>query len=351
MSLKTFSPTVIALLTIGFGGLSGAPVTLQNATATFSQTDGANLFVADAIDGVTTGTTGWAIRSDPGGSNPVDAETAVFELATTLSSAHGYAYIFELYHSYGFSLISGRFRISVTSDDKSTFADGLNTGGDVTANWTVVDFDTMTATNGVSLTAQTDDSILTTTSSSSTSVFTLSGTIRSSAGNTVITGIRIELMEDSSLPGSGPGHYTDGNLVITEFTADFTEQEIEGLIDGDLEVTGSAGIGRSALSGYRLAVDGSIRAREIKVDADTWADFVFNRDYELPSLDSVESHISANGHLPGIPSEAEVRANGIGLAQMQVTLLQKIEEMTLYLIAQEKRIAALEAENAELKRQ
>jgi hypothetical protein len=79
-----------------------------------------------------------------------------------------------------------------------------------------------------------------------------------------------------------------------------------------------------------------------------YADFVFKPGYKLPPLSDVEASIKKDGHLPGIPSEAEAKAHGIDLASMQVKLLQKIEELTLHQIDQEKRIEQLEKENAEL---
>ena len=105
----------------------------------------------------------------------------------------------------------------------------------------------------------------------------------------------------------------------------------------------NVGIGTLDPQGYKLAVNGTIRAKEIKVDSD-WADFVFKKDYKLPTLKEVETHINENGTLPGIPSEAEVKANGVNLAETNALLLQKIEELTLYIIQQEKRMESMEAE-------
>ena len=76
-----------------------------------------------------------------------------------------------------------------------------------------------------------------------------------------------------------------------------------------------------------LAVNGDIHTQEVRVDMNGWSDFVFNNDYSLPTLDEVETHIKANGHLKDIPSEAEVKANGINLGEMDARLLQKIEEL------------------------
>lgn len=99
---------------------------------------------------------------------------------------------------------------------------------------------------------------------------------------------------------------------------------------------GKVGIGTTSFGGHSLAVEGSIGAREIKVEANGWSDFVFETDYKLRTLEEVEEHIAENGHLPEIPNEAEVTENGINLGEMNVKLLQKIEELTLYLIEQNK---------------
>ncbi|PRY48099.1 hypothetical protein B0I27_11633 [Arcticibacter pallidicorallinus] len=90
-----------------------------------------------------------------------------------------------------------------------------------------------------------------------------------------------------------------------------------------------------------LDVNGKIRAKEIKVEAENWPDYVFDSSYELPSLEHTDRFIKANRHLPGIPSAAEVSAGGIELGQMNSKLLQKIEELTLHLIDQAKEITVL----------
>ncbi|WP_459209730.1 hypothetical protein [Aquimarina rhabdastrellae] len=106
---------------------------------------------------------------------------------------------------------------------------------------------------------------------------------------------------------------------------------------------GNVGIGTTTTGSHKLAVDGSIGAREIKVEVGTWSDFVFEKDYVLPTLKEVENHIATKGHLKDIPSAVEVEKNGIFLGEMDAKLLQKIEELTLYTIQQEKKISVQEA--------
>ncbi len=112
---------------------------------------------------------------------------------------------------------------------------------------------------------------------------------------------------------------------------------------------GNIGIGTTETGTHKLAVEGTIGAREIKVEADTWSDFVFNDNYKLKALEEVESFIEENNHLPDVPSEKEVLENGIALGEMNAKLLQKIEELTLYMIEMNKEVKALKNENEILK--
>ena len=122
---------------------------------------------------------------------------------------------------------------------------------------------------------------------------------------------------------------------------------------------GNVGIGTVTTGNHKLAVEGSIGAREIKVEAfPNWSDFVFYEDYELPTLKEVENHIKEKGHLKDIPSAKEVEKNGFYLGEMDAKLLQKIEELTLYTIEQEKKlknqedkINALEKQNSKIDKQ
>jgi hypothetical protein len=115
-------------------------------------------------------------------------------------------------------------------------------------------------------------------------------------------------------------------------------------------LTGNVGIGTTAPGSFRLAVEGKIGAREVRVTSTSpWPDYVFSRHYQLPSLAAVEDYIKKNSHLPEMPSAQEVNNNGIELGQMDAKLLQKIEELTLYVIDLKKEITELKKENAQLR--
>jgi hypothetical protein len=100
---------------------------------------------------------------------------------------------------------------------------------------------------------------------------------------------------------------------------------------------GNVSIGTPNARGYKLAVNGKIRALEIKVESADWPDYVFHKDYSLPPLNEVRAYIDKNRHLAGIPSAKEVADNGINLGEINKALTQKIEELTLYILEQDKK--------------
>ena len=104
---------------------------------------------------------------------------------------------------------------------------------------------------------------------------------------------------------------------------------------------GNLGIGTQNTSGYKLAVNGNIKTKEVNVTLDGWPDFVFDKGYTLPPLHEVEEFIQQEGRLPGIPSAGEVSKQGVDLGEMNALLLQKIEELTLYVITLQKEVEAL----------
>lgn len=114
---------------------------------------------------------------------------------------------------------------------------------------------------------------------------------------------------------------------------------------------GNVGIGTSPANiTDKLTVNGTIHASEVKVDLNNLADFVFHPSYNLMPLNQVEQFVKTNSHLPEIPSAAEITKNGLSVGEMQNKLLQKIEELTLYVIEQQKQIERQSAEIEALKR-
>lgn len=103
------------------------------------------------------------------------------------------------------------------------------------------------------------------------------------------------------------------------------------------------------LTGFDLSVKGKIASQEVQVTLNGWSDYVFNDDYDLQSLEQLESYIHLNSKLPGIPNEREVLKNGIRLGEMDSKLLAKIEELTLYLIEEHKMNLKLQKEIDKLK--
>lgn len=114
---------------------------------------------------------------------------------------------------------------------------------------------------------------------------------------------------------------------------------------------GKVGIG-TAIPDEKLTVNGKIHAQEVRIDLSspmTVPDYVFANDYKLKSLEEVEAYIKQNSHLPEIPSAKEIEKNGLMLAEMNMNLLKKIEELTLYSIDQNKKIEAQAKEIESLK--
>jgi hypothetical protein len=99
--------------------------------------------------------------------------------------------------------------------------------------------------------------------------------------------------------------------------------------------------GTSVPTGYKLAVNGFAIFQKVVVKTNVFADYVFDKEYVLPKLDSVEHFILAHHHLPEMPSADSVAAGGLDLASNQTLLVKKIEELTLYTIAQHKEIEEL----------
>jgi hypothetical protein len=137
---------------------------------------------------------------------------------------------------------------------------------------------------------------------------------------------------------------TNGQLVIR--AANGSLSSAMGVIT--LDPSGSVGIGTSELGTNKLAVNGTVRAKEVVVETTGWSDYVFADNYDLKPLSEVEQQIKQHGHLAGIPSAAEVAEKGVGVGEMQAKLLAKVEELTLHLIDLKKENEALKARVAAL---
>ena len=121
---------------------------------------------------------------------------------------------------------------------------------------------------------------------------------------------------------------------------------------GDILVADHIGVGTNnffeGAREYKFAVNGHIRAKAAHIYP-AWADYVFEKDYDLMSLDDLDAFVSANGHLPGVPTSEEVAVDGIDVGEMQVKTLEKIEELTLYLLEMKRENEVLRMEVERLK--
>ena len=156
------------------------------------------------------------------------------------------------------------------------------------------------------------------------------------AGNTSLVSNTETVVTNS---GGGVVDYTseNSNMVTVDWTA------------RDLFADRNVGIGTTDTQGYMLAVAGNVIAEGVKVELQgNWPDFVFEPGFDLKDLEEVKRFIDKNGHLPNIPSAIQVQQEGIDLGSMNAKLLQKIEELTLYLLEQDAKIKHLEEENNQI---
>lgn len=115
-----------------------------------------------------------------------------------------------------------------------------------------------------------------------------------------------------------------------------------------LEPNGQLTINSSTQKILQLEQNGMLRARRLKLDTDNWADYVFEPNYKLMPLEEVEAFVKQEKHLPNVPSEKELKENGTDVMEMNKVLMEKVEELTLYLIEQNKQIEAMKVKMAEL---
>lgn len=123
-----------------------------------------------------------------------------------------------------------------------------------------------------------------------------------------------------------------------------------------IDANGKVVIGGSAITNipgnYKLYVTGGILTEQVRVavyNSSSWADYVFEKDYKLMELDRLNSYIKENKHLPNIPSTSEVMRDGVNLGEMDAKLLEKVEELTLYIIDLQQQIDELKKQTGEKK--
>jgi hypothetical protein len=214
MGIHTKSVRACVFVVIAAGGSAmvgvakANPVPLQNASATFSQTFDGGYLASEMLDGFFGPGNGWAVFN--GG--VTSAQTAVMETVTDLTAP---AVQFDLHQFHGTNHTLGRFRFSVTTDDRATFADGLSSSGDVSANWTVLALTGAALPAGINFSVLGDGSILIAGANPATAIYSL--TFNLPFGG--VTGVRLEALEDPSLPTGGPGRQTNGNFVVSELVA------------------------------------------------------------------------------------------------------------------------------------
>ena len=145
----------------------------------------------------------------------------------------------------------------------------------------------------------------------------------------------------SSLPVN-PGLYIHPSHDIVTLNGEIPEESKVFYISS----SGKIGMGTNAINqfnqaDYRLFVKDGIKTEKVKVEvaaANGWADYVFEKDYKLMPLQELQSYIDSEGHLPEVPTTKEAIANGIELKEMNILLLKKVEELTLYTLKQQKNI-------------
>jgi hypothetical protein len=145
-------------------------------------------------------------------------------------------------------------------------------------------------------------------------------------------------------PLAGANLVFDGNEILARNNA--AQSTLYLNATGGRVVVGT----NQAASGFLMSVAGPVICTELVVqEPGDWPDYVFADDYELMPLEKLEATVREQRHLPGVPSAAEVREGGVSLGAMQARLLEKVEELTLYLLEQNRRLKAQESELAALR--
>ncbi len=170
------------------------------------------------------------------------------------------------------------------------------------------------------------------------------GTVGDAPTKFTVRNFGIGISQEGGLGGAQVGFYaTSGAAYVqTHNNFDLLFSTNNGSAQMVIQkATGNVGIGTSNPT-FKLSVNGNIRSKEVVVETG-WADYVFDEGYALRPLSEVEKFIQTNKHLPNIPSAENIQKNGLSVGQVQTKMMEKIEELTLYIIQLEKKINALSA--------
>nr|WP_299067696.1 tail fiber protein [uncultured Allomuricauda sp.] len=187
----------------------------------------------------------------------------------------------------------------------------------------------------------------------SSPVLNITGKAPNTGNDELISEIRLSNLYDNlsghraSIKAISDKSGSHGNVAFQFNTSTWNGQhtEIQAM---RISSNGNVGIGTKSPD-MKLTVKGNIHAEEVKIDLNVPApDYVFKENYNLKSIEEVENFIKENGHLPEIQSAREFEQNGIMQAEMDMNLLKKIEELTLYTIQQQKEIKELKTLNIKL---
>jgi len=177
-----------------------------------------------------------------------------------------------------------------------------------------------------------------------------------SSGNvgigTTSPGVKLDVNGDMGIKGSnkiyladdlGTPPYIKGIWDSNDYTGMEFHSGFSGLDTTVIVISANARVGIGTKTPQNLLdVYGTIHAKEFKASLDGWSDYVFDKDYKLLSLNDVENYINTNKKLPDIPSAKEITTDGVKLGEMNALLLKKVEELTLYVIEQNKKIQSLD---------
>lgn len=175
------------------------------------------------------------------------------------------------------------------------------------------------------------------------------GTTASNPGHVVFGdgGNNLPYMKFYKWTGTGTSYFqtTIGNSLDAAGAISFQTGAGGGVIGSDGQTTrmiitqqGNVGINTTNTQGYTFAVNGTCVATAITVKAyGNWPDYVFKKDYNLPTLTEVKTYIDKNQHLPEMPSAEQLERDGLNLGEMNKLLVKKVEELTLYLIEKDKK--------------